>query len=351
MDLHGDKLIEPVGTVPMPVLPIETSECPPFARVPTRRRRLIALTALTALAAAGVGGAVLLALQHRGPATASAASAVSDGYVPTSPPVSPRDRSAVLQNLSVLASAIDLYSTEHDGARPDLSGGWGPLIDYTSLRGRLSPTKAGDCIYGPYLRQPLVNPLNGSSKVLVVDALPVPGAPVPGTVAGVGWLVERRTGGVAATDAFGRRAFDASSVRSVDVDAVGGWTMPPSPWAPASDDARRSNVQTTVQTLRSQIALYKLQHQDALPDLVTSWDPLVKKTDVAGSTSPAAGVQTFGPYMQETPVNSLNGSSRIADGDGTAPAGTAVGFVYDYAGGAGSGKIWGTNVYGRTLIP
>ncbi len=74
----------------------------------------------------------------------------------------------------------------------------------------------------------------------------------------------------------------------------------------ASNDARKSNVQTTVQTLRSQIALYKLQHQDALPDLVTNWNQITMKTDVAGSTTPAVGVQTFGPYMQDTPVNSLN---------------------------------------------
>jgi general secretion pathway protein G len=119
----------------------------------------------------------------------------------------------------------------------------------------------------------------------------------------------------------------------------------------ASNDARKSNVVTTVQTLRSQIALYKLQHQDTLPDLITNWDQLTKKTDAAGSTAPATGVQTFGPYMQETPVNSLNGKTTVANGDGTAAAATAVGFVYDYASGAGSGKIWGTDVDGKTLIP
>ncbi|HEX8915773.1 MAG TPA: prepilin-type N-terminal cleavage/methylation domain-containing protein [Humisphaera sp.] len=118
----------------------------------------------------------------------------------------------------------------------------------------------------------------------------------------------------------------------------------------ASNDARKSNVQTTVQTLRSQIALYKLQHQDTLPDLVTNWDQITKKTDASGSTSPAAGVQTFGPYMQETPVNSLNGKSTVANGDGSAAASTAVGFVYDYAAGAGSGKIFGTDVDGKTII-
>jgi general secretion pathway protein G len=119
----------------------------------------------------------------------------------------------------------------------------------------------------------------------------------------------------------------------------------------ASNDARKSNVQTTVQTLRSQIALYKLQHQDALPDLVTNWNQLTMKTDAAGSTTPAAGVQTFGPYMQDTPANSLNSLSTVANGDGTAPAAASVGFVYDYAAGAGSGKIWGTDVDGLTLIP
>ena len=119
----------------------------------------------------------------------------------------------------------------------------------------------------------------------------------------------------------------------------------------ASNDARKSNVQTTVQTLRSQIALYKLQHQDALPDLITDWKPLTLKTDATGSTTPAAGVQTFGPYMQDTPVNSLNSLSTVVHGDGTAPAAASVGFMYDYAAGTGSGKIWGTDVDGKTLIP
>ena len=117
----------------------------------------------------------------------------------------------------------------------------------------------------------------------------------------------------------------------------------------ASNDARKSNVQSTVQTLRSQVALYKLQHQDVLPDLVTSWDPLTLKTDAAGSTTPAAGVQTFGPYMQDTPTNSLNGRQNVQNGTGNVA--TACGFVYDYASGACSGKVWGTDIDGKTIIP
>ena len=113
----------------------------------------------------------------------------------------------------------------------------------------------------------------------------------------------------------------------------------------ASQDARTSNVQTTVQTLRSQIALYKLQHQDKLPNLVTGWTQLTGKTDAAGAAA-TTGV-TFGPYMQDVPVNSLNSLSTV--GDGTAASATAVGFVYDYTG--GSGKLWGTDTDGKALIP
>ncbi len=119
----------------------------------------------------------------------------------------------------------------------------------------------------------------------------------------------------------------------------------------ASTDARRSSVRSTVQTLRGQVALYKLQHGDALPDLLTDWSQFLLKTDLAGSTSPAAGVQTFGPYMQSTPVNGLNDSSLVLNGDGTAAAGTFCGFVYDYSAGAGSGRVWGTDSDGVTLLP
>ena len=115
----------------------------------------------------------------------------------------------------------------------------------------------------------------------------------------------------------------------------------------ASSDARKSNVQSTVQTLRSQVALYKLQHGDVLPNLVTGWTQLTGKTDSAGAAA-STGV-TFGPYMQDVPVNSLNSKSNVVDADGSAPAGTACGFVYDYTG--GSGKIWGTDTDGKAIIP
>jgi len=106
----------------------------------------------------------------------------------------------------------------------------------------------------------------------------------------------------------------------------------------ASQDARKNSLSSQLQTIRSQIELYKLQHQDKLPDVISTWDKLTKKTDVFG----AAG-GTFGPYLQATPVNPLNTMTGVINGDGTAaPTGASTGWVYDYASGTGTGKFWAT---------
>src|SRR5688500_678050 len=108
----------------------------------------------------------------------------------------------------------------------------------------------------------------------------------------------------------------------------------------ASTDARRSSTASLLHTMRSQIELYKLQHGDNLPDLVTNWEPLTKTSTYSGTT--------FGPYMQQTPKNPLNGFSVVVNGDGTAAPAASTGFVYDrgalVAGKyTGTGKIWATS--------
>ena len=44
----------------------------------------------------------------------------------------------------------------------------------------------------------------------------------------------------------------------------------------ASQDARKSNLASQVQTLKSQIELYRLQHNEMLPDLITNWDQFLQ---------------------------------------------------------------------------
>src|SRR5438876_3332757 len=65
----------------------------------------------------------------------------------------------------------------------------------------------------------------------------------------------------------------------------------------ASQDARKNSLTSQLQTIRSQLELYKLQHKDEAPPALvtggaTAWDEMVTKTDVDHSTSGT----DFGPY-------------------------------------------------------
>ena len=105
----------------------------------------------------------------------------------------------------------------------------------------------------------------------------------------------------------------------------------------ASQDARKSSLKSTVQSVRSQIELYKLEHGDQLPNLLTNWDALTTVTTYNGNN--------FGPYMHTPPVNGMTDTSTVMDGDGSAaPTGTQ-GFIYHYTGdtgpGSGTGRFFG----------
>jgi general secretion pathway protein G len=130
----------------------------------------------------------------------------------------------------------------------------------------------------------------------------------------------------------------------------------------ASQDARKSSLASQLQTLRSQIELYKLQHKDLLPDITggddtpgsedySNWDLLTTRTDADGVASTAT--DAFGPYMQAPPKNPLNGLAKVENGDATAAGFTvpsACGFVYDYNAAAGTGKIFGTDATGTAIF-
>ena len=105
----------------------------------------------------------------------------------------------------------------------------------------------------------------------------------------------------------------------------------------ASTDARKNSTTSLLQTLRSQIELYKLQHNDVAPDITDStnqWTKLTTQTESDG-TAPEAGDTVFGPYLQAAPRNPLNGNTTCA----AAPA-AGVGFVYNTT----TGKLWATGV-------
>lgn len=79
----------------------------------------------------------------------------------------------------------------------------------------------------------------------------------------------------------------------------------------ASNDARASALASDLQTVRSQIELYKIQHLDALPGTVagvTMQQALTEKTDVSGALD---GDDAFGPYLQTFPTNPYTGTNDV----------------------------------------
>ena len=81
----------------------------------------------------------------------------------------------------------------------------------------------------------------------------------------------------------------------------------------ASNDARNSSVQSTLQSLRGQIELYKIQHSDTAPDVASMWNAMLSASNPAGALGTAQTAPGFvlGPYLQAAPTNPANGFSTI----------------------------------------
>lgn len=118
-------------------------------------------------------------------------------------------------------------------------------------------------------------------------------------------------------------------------------------FANASQDARKSSLTSQLQTLRSQISLYALQHLDKYPPSLvaagaTPWAEMLVKTNADHSTT---GTPAYGPYLQTAPANNLNGSTSVALvttdlGSGGGDSGTtSAGWLFN----ASTGKIWATS--------
>ena len=130
----------------------------------------------------------------------------------------------------------------------------------------------------------------------------------------------------------------------------------------ASQDARKNSLSSQLQTLRSQLELYKLQHKDQLPltfqtdgtyNAATDWDDMTTQTD-ADHVAYVSGTSTtgpFGPYLQAPPMNPLNSLSGIIVGTtdytfGAASPDATVGWIMNRA----NGKVWGNSSLGGFIF-
>lgn len=95
----------------------------------------------------------------------------------------------------------------------------------------------------------------------------------------------------------------------------------------ASTEAKVSNLRTNLQTIRSQLLLYKMQHDgEAYPgtDFVNQ---MIQYTNPAGTSQATSdATHNLGPYLQSIPVNPVSNSNavRIVTGAATAFAAPAA---------------------------
>ena len=84
----------------------------------------------------------------------------------------------------------------------------------------------------------------------------------------------------------------------------------------ASTEARESRLQSDLQMLRSQIELYKVQHNDVPPALATFVTQLTQYTSQVGAVSATKdATHKYGPYLTQMPTNPFNDKKDLAAGD------------------------------------
>jgi len=73
----------------------------------------------------------------------------------------------------------------------------------------------------------------------------------------------------------------------------------------AGTEARTSTLCTDLQTMRAQIELYKVQHNDDLPGAgaATFIQAMTGYTDINGAVAAAPGPGVYGPYLRKIPTN------------------------------------------------
>ncbi len=94
----------------------------------------------------------------------------------------------------------------------------------------------------------------------------------------------------------------------------------------AGEEARLSSLASDLQTMRGQLELYEIQHNDSYPAQGTFEDQMCNTTDINGNTNTPAskertGLFVLGPYLQVVPVNPFTNSNTVV-GWGAGVAGT-----------------------------
>jgi type II secretory pathway pseudopilin PulG len=83
----------------------------------------------------------------------------------------------------------------------------------------------------------------------------------------------------------------------------------------ASADDRLNTLCNTLQSVRSQLTLYNIQHDGRWPRQTTFAEQMTRMTNLKGSAEAGDGALTFGPYLESIPVNPFTGGNSVTGGD------------------------------------
>jgi len=101
----------------------------------------------------------------------------------------------------------------------------------------------------------------------------------------------------------------------------------------ASTEAKLSSLVSDLQTMRSQVELYKLQHNEVIPSMALEADGLNSLTacTLVGGGHVAQGTDdSYGPYLQKMPTNQFNMLDTVREAADLSSAGANTdGWVYD----------------------
>lgn len=77
----------------------------------------------------------------------------------------------------------------------------------------------------------------------------------------------------------------------------------------AADDARKTSTSAELQTLRTQMELYRAHHLDKCPTIDQLWNNMLVRTDADGTVNTSG---KYGPYLIKAPMNPYTHSTTVA---------------------------------------
>ena len=80
----------------------------------------------------------------------------------------------------------------------------------------------------------------------------------------------------------------------------------------ASTDARNTNLQTTLSSVRNQIEVFKGQHNDMPPQITGMWTLMLTFTDTTETNVANPSGTRWGPYLQSAPINPFNNKTAVS---------------------------------------